>query len=454
MLQSANGSSFDLAAWIKTHNVGVRDVEPYDGGQRWKLVECPFNAEHKGTSVALGRLANGQPWFKCQHDGCAGKTWRDARERLQPGWRRPITNLTSNPKEPSLEVRLEMTSRLSCDAADLLSEAGDDELQYMTLLGREGYLVRGWSHLLAGYPRVGKTELILATLRLWLEAGHRVLFFTEEPRTMWRHRLRQQRDWPRGLRLYFGLGIDPNELLAEMRQASESNVIVDTIRNLLQFEDENNNSEVARKINPWVVGARETEKTLLLSHHMRKGSGDHGEGIAGGHALLGVVDIALEVVRDRNLAANRRKIRAYARLIQPDELLYEMTPGGSLQALGEPGAVARAEVERRVLAEIGTDWIKTADLVESLADPRPSREQVRLVLAALARQGVVDRDPSIDVEKTAGKTVRWRRAFNLTSNGTVSRLEVRLCEECNAPLAPTEMDVCSVCYSPATVEAA
>lgn len=313
---------------------------------------------------------------------------------------------------------------LWCDAADLAAEQGEDELSYLPLLGREGFVVRGWSHLIAGYPRVGKTELVVASIRQWLEVGESVLLFTEEPRSMWRQRLRRLVSWPRGLRLYFGLGIEPSVLLEEMRRAEEANIVVDTIRNLLRFEDENDNSEIARKVNPWVVAGRQHDKTLMLASHMRKGAGENGEGIAGGHALLGAVDIALEVVRDRTLPPNRRKIRSYARLIQPGELLYEMTPADELVALGEPHALARAELERRFLAVIESEWLKTATVVDALDEPKPSLESARQVLTGLARAAALERDPPIEEEKTQGKTLRWRRPGQLTSNGPSLKLEV------------------------------
>jgi hypothetical protein len=336
-----------------------------------------------------------------------------------------VANLTSNHKNTSLEVGLVSTQSRSFDAADLLAAEGDDELIYLPLLGRDGYFVAGWSHLLAGYPRVGKSELVVSCVEQWLSRGQSVLLFTEEPTTLWRQRLRQRGTWQRGLRLYPALGADPAELLAELPNAAEPVVVLDSIRNLLRFEDENDNSEVARKINPWVAAARTSGKTLILVHHCRKGGGDNAEAIAGGHALLGAVDIALEVVRDQNQAATRRKIRAYARLIQPGELLYEMSDDKQLRALGDPAAVTLGEVERRVQEVLGADWLKTKDVHEALAEPQPSVEQVRRALTGLARQGVVERDPPMTVERTSGKTIRWRLA-NLTSNGPSYTLEVEV----------------------------
>jgi len=51
------------------------------------------------------------------------------------------------------------------DAEDLLQRDAPEALEYLPLLGKDGYFVRGWSHVLAGYPRCGKTELMLACIR-------------------------------------------------------------------------------------------------------------------------------------------------------------------------------------------------------------------------------------------------------------------------------------------------
>src|SRR5207248_8354290 len=112
-------------------------------------------------------------------------------------------------------------------------------------------------------------------------------------------------------------------------------------------EDENDNTAMATAVSPWVLGARQKNKTLILSSHSRKGGGQHGEGIAGGHALLGAVDIALELLFDN--CPNRRLIKAHARIIQTADLMYERREDGIMHALGAPEAVSLVEVRRRVI---------------------------------------------------------------------------------------------------------
>src|SRR5262249_33221973 len=101
------------------------------------------------------------------------------------------------------------------DAAELAKDSAELHLEYLALLGQDGYLVRGWSHLIASYPRCGKTELVTACCRDWLTAGEHILYLTEEPRAIWQHRLaRAGAEVWTGMRLVFGLGANPLDLWA------------------------------------------------------------------------------------------------------------------------------------------------------------------------------------------------------------------------------------------------
>ncbi len=298
---------------------------------------------------------------------------------------------------------LEVTGAELADAG----ASGPRDLPSLPLLGQPGYLVPGWSHLLAGYPRSGKTELLTRCAQEWTGLGYSILYMTEEPKSIWEHRLsRLQADWGL-LCVAFGLGADPEMLFKRAFGGSEQIVVLDTLRNLLGLEDETDNSEVARVLNPWVAEARRCAKTLIMDHHMRKGAGSYGEGIAGGHALLGVFDVALELLRDEN-HPHRRQIRAYARLISPADLAYELGEDDQYRALGDPDALRLAEVQERVLGCLDLDWRPTKNVRDSLGNPQPSEEQVRQALVALAHAGKIERDPPIDQGAVRGKPHRWR----------------------------------------------
>lgn len=78
---------FDLDAWIQRNNIVVKRTEPFDGeGKRYILECCVFNPEHTRTSAAFGRSPVGHIFYKCQHDSCQGKGWREARLAVEvPG---------------------------------------------------------------------------------------------------------------------------------------------------------------------------------------------------------------------------------------------------------------------------------------------------------------------------------------------------------------------------------
>jgi hypothetical protein len=78
------GTPFDVDRYLHEHHVAVKRDEPYEGGHRWILKACPFNPDHaKGSDTAVLQLASGAVVFKCQHDSCAGTTWKDFKEAVE-----------------------------------------------------------------------------------------------------------------------------------------------------------------------------------------------------------------------------------------------------------------------------------------------------------------------------------------------------------------------------------
>ena len=76
-----NGSGFNLESFIARHLVVRRGPLPWDNrGRKWELETCPFNPEHTGGCAVVTEGSNGAIGFKCQHNGCADRHWRDVRE--------------------------------------------------------------------------------------------------------------------------------------------------------------------------------------------------------------------------------------------------------------------------------------------------------------------------------------------------------------------------------------
>lgn len=75
---------FDLNSWMIEHNVPVKSVERSAGVTRYVLECCPFNPDHKGKDAAVFELDDGSLGFKCFHNSCSDKHWREFRLHYEP----------------------------------------------------------------------------------------------------------------------------------------------------------------------------------------------------------------------------------------------------------------------------------------------------------------------------------------------------------------------------------
>ncbi|MBI3001978.1 MAG: bifunctional DNA primase/polymerase [Deltaproteobacteria bacterium] len=330
--------------------------------------------------------------------------------RYEPTGETP-ENLTSALKGEAAEVRLER----EINAATLQAKARDSQgaiLTFLPVLGADELIVKGWSHLLASYSKTGKTELMTRLIASW--TGEKILYFTEEAESIWLARFKKLEPLSLALghvTLLFAMGLKTSGLLERIKNASETIVVLDTVRNLLGLRDETDNSEVARAMLPFVAACQRDKKTLICLHHDRKGGGEHGEGITGGHAFLGAVDIALELKRDAT--DRRRLLRGWGRVIEIPSVMYELVGDGSMAVLGSPADVALGEVKDRLLVVLADEFKKTKEVTDALGEPRPSPDTVTRALNALAKEGQVDRDPPLEKGQVPGAHYRWRMAQNL-----------------------------------------
>lgn len=82
--QRRMSEDFDLSQWLSEHNVPVKAVEHSGGVTRHILECCPFNPDHKGKDAAVFELADGSLGFKCFHNSCSDKHWREFRLHYEP----------------------------------------------------------------------------------------------------------------------------------------------------------------------------------------------------------------------------------------------------------------------------------------------------------------------------------------------------------------------------------
>ena len=78
-----NTGSFDIEEWMQKYGIGYKPVS-YSGGTKYILDHCPFDSNHKGKDAAIFKMSNGAIAFKCFHNSCSDKTWRDVRLLFEP----------------------------------------------------------------------------------------------------------------------------------------------------------------------------------------------------------------------------------------------------------------------------------------------------------------------------------------------------------------------------------
>ncbi len=265
-------------------------------------------------------------------------------------------------------------------------------VETLPLAGQPGVVVKDLSNVVGAYPKTGKTTLVWLSLLDWLP-DHRVVYVTEEPELIWRlrfnsflaHPLGERNELLAHLDLVFVVGRSPEELLEEAFSGNDQIVVVDTLRHALRFSQEADNSEIAAQVTPWIEAARTTEKTFLGLHHHTKAGGEHGRGLAGGHALLGVFDMAIEIERARNVPT-RRKVSGLGRLEPVEDFYYELDEGG-IRTVGGVSQVEGDEVRRRTLELLSIVPREFEPIYEEIEEPRPGKRQVRDALKALLDAG-------------------------------------------------------------------
>jgi hypothetical protein len=339
----------------------------------------------------------------------------DALIAQAPGWR-PRTQDTLGTSLPTMgsAVGSEVTGQERVQGVTLAAlrrkaKEGGVQAETLPVLGevQPPIFQRGLSHILASPPKAGKTTLLYHLAKEWAGAGRSILFMSEEAELVWCRRLEAddaEEEVLERITLVAALGEGAMSLLDRMCHGSEEIVILDTAK-ILGVEDENDAATVNRTITPWVVEARESGKTLIVAHHMRKGGGRAVEALAGSYSWAAVFDTVIEIELDEQ--DSRRRLRAVGRLLPSCKLLYELR-GNDLVLLGSPEQVELGAAKERAFEALTGEWQTTAQLHNALGDPKPSQEQLRKALNSLAAEGSIERDPPWSEGPKQGAAYRWR----------------------------------------------
>lgn len=314
-------------------------------------------------------------------------------------------------------------SKTYLTVGDILTMPEEEE-QSLPLLGTvPDYFAKGRSHLLAGEPKAGKSELIWQSLLHWTE--ERVLVVTEEPAEELKDRFKRLHITPEtaphvAIVLAREERLEPQEILRRLSDPQFTVLVVDTVRNLFAplIRDENDNAQVAQVMAKILNAA--AGRTLILLHHARKeGSTRTTHHVAGGMAFSGSVDRVLVLEFHEN-SKDRRTLEIVKRGKPLPTLLLQWGADDRLCPEGDVDAVAFDELRQRVLRvlesarEDGEEWLRKRDIFSRLGEPAPSDRHLRNVLEALVEDELIERDPPEDRQRA---TYRYRLNLVLAQEG-------------------------------------
>jgi predicted ATP-dependent serine protease len=289
-----------------------------------------------------------------------------------------------------------------------------ESIEHLPVLGVDGYVVKGWTHLLAGWWRLGKTELMAAAVLPWLRSGQRVLWITEEPDSLWADRadmcdeIYAPTPWDH-LTLMDAMSAPSPALLDRAASVEADVVIADTIREVCGIESMKDDDAVRRAVSPWLRRLRDGNRTLIFLTQHRKAAGERGERVEGSVVLPSMMDVVLELEAVDG-HDNRRRLTVRRRRSQTAPLVYEQDADDRLVVIPDARSRSRVEAEAAALFVVNasTGPLTTVEVRRGMT-PTPSRDTVLRALNALAETGRILRDPPI-TETAERRTVTWGAA--------------------------------------------
>jgi hypothetical protein len=379
----------------------------------YELDRCLTSADHTDGAAIL-EFPSGALAYRCLHDRCTDKAWRDVRDLL------PI------PKSGTA------SDKLSDTATPPLSER---KLSFRTArqIGASTPVVPAWicrglvapgsiTEIDGKAKSAGKTTFVLAMLQAAFAGAPflnlptrrvKAIYLTEQTPTSYREALRRA-----GLLASDDLTVLcfadtrgttwPVVVDAAVDAAIESGaelLIVDTLPQFagLKGDAENNAGSALEAMEP-LQHAIGRGLAVVAIRHDRKGGGNVGESGRGSSAYAGAVDIVLQLVRpDGFTRPTIRQLNGLSRFDEtPTSLVFEQTDAGYV-CHGSEAAVKTAETRTALLAALPDDVASARTAEELAVEIDAAVTAIKNMLRALRNQGFAAREG----EGKKGSPYRW-----------------------------------------------
>ena len=191
-------NNFDIIAWMQRHGIGYTEKSFRDGGKKFVLDECPFDRTHTAPDSMIIQQPGGQIGFKCLHNSCSDKSWRDlwtmldptlydtitAEEdkRIEEGWKRHNANRTDI---PYAEAVLGQSEEPVFFTADMIASKPQEVREFIRtgtkvldkqMMGLEKSAIS----LVSGLRGGGKSTLLTGWMLNAIQDGHTVICYSGE----------------------------------------------------------------------------------------------------------------------------------------------------------------------------------------------------------------------------------------------------------------------------------
>ena len=83
-IQTEKNGKFDLQKFMSDHNIPIKSIENTPDGVKYILEHCLFDESHKGKDAAIFQKSDGSLGYKCFHNSCSDKHWKDVRLLFEP----------------------------------------------------------------------------------------------------------------------------------------------------------------------------------------------------------------------------------------------------------------------------------------------------------------------------------------------------------------------------------
>lgn len=188
-----NYRSFDIRGFIQKHGISISSETVVNGITKLVLNECVFDHSHKAPDAALFLMPSGAIAYKCFHNSCSDKTWRDVRGHFEPDWldlkiksQKATPNYKYTEYKPTTIIKLnEKSEQPDFYTMPQIAVLPEQERKliptgYKELDKKLGGLAKGEVSVISARNGAGKSTLITQMYLNMIDVGYRVALFSGE----------------------------------------------------------------------------------------------------------------------------------------------------------------------------------------------------------------------------------------------------------------------------------